>query len=54
MIFSFAESLILVTYAGKLKFQRKKEQSYLSPNPALLMQADLPSCKAKNCSVTHE
>lgn len=47
MIFSFTESLILVAYAGKLKFQGKKEQSYLSPNPALLMQANLLVARPK-------
>lgn len=47
MIFNFAERLILVTYAGKLKFQGKKEQSYLRPNPALLMQAKLAFASPK-------
>ena len=47
MIFNFAESLILVNYAGKHKFQGKKEQSYLSPNPALLMQGKLPVARPK-------
>lgn len=47
MIFSFAERLVLVTYAGRLKFQGKKEQSYLRSNPALLMQAKLPFASPK-------